>query len=275
MESTKIENHNRILSIINRLPPMPENIIRLRQVCADPNASYKDIVPIIEKDPAFCTDILRMANSAYFGLSHTVESISEAIRYIGFNSVAEFVAISFSNKVLKSEFAKVKELDDYFKHSKEIATATKFLAKCAGKSAREQEFFTIAGLLHDIGRLVILLVSDKEAHKLLSHNWNHQFDRAEKEEDIFGTNHCEIGQEICSKWEFSDQLQEAVLRHHAPLKGELNQEAAYILLAHFISMRDFPAQSIINLYPIDVLEEIGLSYEKILDAQAMYDGIGD
>lgn len=270
METDKNKYLEEILTIIDKLPPMPDNILKLRKICADPNATFKDIVPILEKDAGFCADILHMANSAYYGVSHQVESISEAVRYIGFESVVDFVAVSFSNNVIKSHFSKIDNIYEYFKHSNEIGLATKCLAKAARKSLKDQEFFTVAGLLHDIGRLIILMVSDKEMIKSIGNGWRYKEDTASKETDLLGINHCSVGKQICEKWKFSDQLQAAVLKHHSPLKGEYSDAAAYILLAHFISMDDFPIEQAYCLYPKEALCRMGLTEKNINQARTMY-----
>lgn len=270
MVKSKEEFLQEILSLIDSFPQLPDNIIKLKQICANQNSSFRDIVPIIEKDAGMCADILHMANSAYFAVSHEVESISEAVRYIGFNAISDFVTIAFSHRIINGEFKNVKNLDKYFKHSEEVAAATKCLARSAEKPAEYIEFFTIAGLLHDIGRLIILLVSDAKMRTFLGNSWDHKSDTDAIEKIIFGINHCEIGRMICEKWNFSQQLQRAVLNHHAPLKGEYSEEAAFILLAHFITMDDFPTEQIAKIYPRELLDQLNLSREKIYMARAMY-----
>lgn len=270
MVKSKEEFLNEILSLIDSFPQLPDNIIKLKRICANPNTNFTDIVPIIEKDAGMCADILHMANSAYFAVSHEVESIKEAVRYIGFDAISDFVTIAFSNRIINGEFKNIKNLDKYFKHSEEVATATKYLAKSANKSPELIEFFTIAGLLHDIGRLIILVVSDTKMRNFLGNTWDHKSDTATIEKIIFGINHCEIGQMICEKWNFSYQLQKAVLNHHAPLKGEYSEEAAFILLAHFFTMKDFPTEEIVRIYSNDLLDRLNLSREKIYMARALY-----
>ena len=270
MNNDKQQYVDEILELVNELPPMPDNIITLRKICADPNSSLKNITPILEKDPGFCADILHMANSAYFGVHHTVESIGEAVRYIGFESIVDFVAISFSHQAIENKFKNLKNLNEYFKHSNEIALAIKCLSKVSKKKASIQEFFTIAGLLHDIGRLVIMMVSDVETLKKMGSNWKHKPDLAQLEADIFGVDHCEVGKQICEKWHFSDDLQIAIQNHHVPLKGEFSECAIFILLSHFISMMDLPIEQVQSLLSEDIMDKIGLNKEMLIKAREMY-----
>ena len=141
---------DKIVSLIDHLPPMPNNIIRLRKAAADPNVNFNQLVPILKEDPGLCADILHIANSAFYGVHHTVDTIDEAVRYFGVEHLIEFVSVSFSEKTVKKFFHHVKNLNDYFDHSRQISTAAYLLAKHAKKSVHEQNQFAIAGLLHDL-----------------------------------------------------------------------------------------------------------------------------
>ena len=261
---------SRILALIESLPPMPENIMEIRRVCANTNASFRDLVPIIERDPGLCADILRMANSAYFGFSHTVESVSEAVRYIGFNGVADFVAVSFSRKAVGDHFSAIRNLEEYFAHSNNVARATRCLSKCAGKGTQDQEFYAIAGLLHDIGRLVILMVNDAQVRSFSDDMSSYNQELIEEECDTFGIDHCLIGKQICEKWSFSSELQDAILRHHSPIKEPFCDTAAYIMLAHFVSIEDFPVKQVVSFYPPEVNERMGLTAGMIRQARELF-----
>ena len=259
-----------VLSAIENLPPMPENIVKMRKVCANPDASFVDLVPIIESDPGFCADILHIANSAYYGLRHTVESVREAVRYMGFNSVVDYLAVSFSKKVVRSEFSSIKNLEEYFVHSNSIALATKCLAKAAGRSAEVQEFYTIAGLLHDVGRLVILMVSDPQIQSYIGDLSESKPELSQEEYNLLGVDHCFIGKQICEKWQFSEELQTAILRHHTPIKEPFCKTAAFIMLAHFIAMEDFPISRVVDFYPPETSEKMGIDADMVNRARSLY-----
>ncbi|MBN2163050.1 MAG: HDOD domain-containing protein [Pontiellaceae bacterium] len=269
-QSDKDRILQKILSLIESLPPIPENIQRMRAVCANPNSSFRDLVPIIEKDPCLCADILHMANSAYFGLTHKVESVREAVRYIGFNSVVDFITVSFSNKAVRAQFSSIRNLEEYFAHSNNVAKATRCLAKAAGKRSEVQEFYTIAGLLHDIGRLVILMVSDAKERLFLDDMSDDSPELTAEEHDLFGVDHCLVGKRICEKWNFSAELQTAILRHHSPIKDPFCDTAAFILLAHFVSMEDFPLAQVTAFYPAGINARLGLSPEMIVEARNLF-----
>ena len=259
-----------MLAIVDRLPPLPDNILRLRRSCGDQNASFDDLAAIIERDPGLAADVLHIANSAYFSVGHQVESIPEAVRYIGFRGVADYVTIAFSKRVVKEFFKDIPDLFDYFKHSDDVSRATTILARCAGRPRIMQDFYTVTGLLHDIGRLVIYLVSDAKILHALRHEQFHKPNLADKEKELLGVNHCFIGMKLCEKWAFSQQLQTAVLKHHSPLSNGYYEDAAFVLLGHFISMSDMSIEQIMLLFPMNVYPLMGLDREKIEQARAMF-----
>lgn len=265
---TQVENNiNKVIDVVNQLPPMPDNIIRLRKLCADPNVRFKDFIPLIEDDPGLCADILHMANSAYFGVGHTVESIGEAVRYFGMDHLVDFISLSFSEKVIRENFSGIKDLNQYFKHSKIISASARILSKIAGKNAINQEFYSVAGLLHDIGRLVIIIVGGDNSSQFVGSDWMFIEDQIKKEEILLGLDHTIVGEKICNKWEFSSILQEAVRRHHVPLDDKFYEQAAFIFMAHFISMNDFPIEIVTEILPEENLSAIGLTKEKIIIAR--------
>lgn len=263
----KEENLDRIIELIDKLPPIPDNIIKLRRACSNPYTNLNQLTPLLEKDPGLCADILHMANSVFYGINHRVETISEAVRYIGFDHLVDFVSLSFSEKVIKKYFSGIQNLNDYFNHSQSISSATYVLAQASGKSREQIEFFKIAGLLHDIGRLIIIVISDEEYTELLGGRWEDVADLAKKEKEILGVDHCYVGLKICQKWHLSDKLQNTIFRHHTPVSDDFCEEAAFIFLAHFVSMVDFPKKLLQTLFPEDIYQRMNLSLETVMDCR--------
>lgn len=262
-------NIDKVVELINKLPPMPDNISRLRKLCADPNVRFKDFTPLIEQDPGLCADILHMANSAYFGINHTVDNISEAVRYLGMGNLVDYISISFSNKVIRQNFSGIKDLNEYFRHSRIISMSTRVLSSVAGKSKVEQEFYSVCGLLHDIGRLILLVVGGEYMSAYVGLDWMYIEDQIEKEENLLGLDHTLVGEKICAKWEFSKMLQEAVKQHHVPLDGQFFEQAAFIFMAHFVSMSDFPLELTYSALPEANILSMGLSFDKLKEAREL------
>lgn len=261
-----------IIKHIERLPPMPQNIVELRKRIADPHVNFASLVPILKNDPALCADLLHIANSAFYGVHHTVETVDEAVRYFGVDHLVDFISVSFSEKVVRGYFKNVKNLNDYFHHSLNVSTAAGILAKVARKDPHEQNVTAVAGLLHDIGRLIILVVTEQSIEEVTGDSYDCIIDIVKNEKAILGIDHCEIGAKICKKWMFPEHLQTAVLRHHTPLEGSLCEAGAFILLAHFVTMENFPISLLIDTYPPDVMKILGLSEHALMEARQIYRG---
>jgi HD-like signal output (HDOD) protein len=92
----------------------------------------------------------------------------------------------------------------------------------------------------------------------------------EQEVNVFGMDHCHVGKTICEKWGFSPALQTAILRHHTPHLDPLCEAGAFIMLGHFLAMRDFPDEQLVAFFPDEINEQLGLSAEIILRAREMF-----
>ncbi len=260
-----------IVGHVEKLPPMPKNIIKLRELFNDENSSLSDAVKIVKNDPSMVANILHLVNSAIFGINHSVDTLEEAIRYIGFEPLINFLATEFSNNVAKSSFQTIPNIDEFFNHSKMVSLAAKLLAKVAGKPKRQQSLVETAGLLHDIGRLIILVVCEKNGVDLLSNNWTKDEESIQEESELLGMDHCNVGQKISHKWQYSIELENIIQRHHNPFEKEYCENAAYIQFGHFLTMDEVDEELLLNLYPEDKLEQMGLSKQKLSRAKQEFE----
>ncbi len=270
-ENEKQALSHRVAELIDQLPPLPDTIVELRRVSANPNVRFSHIVPILKKDPPLCADLLHLVNSAYFGVNHTVEGVEEALRIFGVEPLINFVTLTFSEKAIRSQFASIQNLNTYFQHSREISKAAGILAKRARKNKQVRDFLSTAGLLHDIGRLVIMLAQNKSTFELAGSSLDKLKDVIVDEQDIIGMNHCVVGSSICKKWSLSPLLQETIQFHHTPFVGGLHMEAGLIFLAHFITFEEVSDVMLVtNTMPQKRIQELDLSPQILIDARQEY-----
>ncbi|MBN1674292.1 MAG: HDOD domain-containing protein [Kiritimatiellae bacterium] len=265
----------RVVEGIERLPPLPSNVVELRKAAADSNVSFSRLVPLLSKDPGLSADLLRFANSARYGVTHKVETLEEAVLYFGMNNLIEFVAASFTEGIIRKAFGALKNIDRYFEHSRDISKASRILAGLAGLNSHDQEAYSLAGLLHDIGKLVLALAANQEALPLIGAAGAAMHKAIEKEKDLWGLDHCEVGGRICRKWNFPRLFREAALRHHAPRhNGSLSREGAIVFLAHMITIEGLSAAAAVAALHEDALANLRLSPEKLGQAKDAYWGKG-
>jgi putative nucleotidyltransferase with HDIG domain len=271
------ENGNNIseqlVAKIESLPPMPANVLKLRRASADPNMNFDMMAPILKEDPSMCADLLKVANSALFGVAHNVDTVEEAIRYFGMRSLVEFVSAACSQKIVKKSFASIKNLSEYLDHSKQISIASVYITKALKLSTHEREVYTVTGLLHDIGRLVIFLISDQQEYfdDMLGISTNEINALIDGEKQLYGLDHAELGTMICTKWQFPDIIVQGVARHHKPLIGtDVSLNGMIIFLSEIISIKGLSDHILETAVPGDVLDHIGMTPNMLLNARDDY-----
>jgi HD-like signal output (HDOD) protein len=261
----------KVAQLINVLPPMPDNIGRLMAADVDSSSGYKQVVDLIAGDPGLCTDLLHLAADFDHGSGKSVETIDDAARLIGVKPLVQLVGVWYANKAIREQFAGLKYIDDYFRHSRDISLSCRILAEIQNMPLHQRQMYAVAGLIHDIGRLIIMFAADKTAVRLMGTSWGEMKSVLGDEKQAWGMNHCDVGMELCKKWNFSPVLRQAVLRHHTPLvDGDLCHEAGLIFVAHFVSVSDLTGDILSTMLDEKLLASLNLDLENIADAQLTY-----
>ncbi len=207
-------NLDALYNQINNLPSLPAIVNDVLRITADPESSAADLMRAILPDPPMCAAILKIANSAFFGIPREVTSLEKAVMVLGFNEVKNIVlgkAVFNSFKALNSH--NKKDIDALWEHNFNCGLAAKILAERSGQPASDM---FIAGLIHDIGKLAMFITFPAlYAHMLKrpSEEWGAFL---EMEEELFLIGHDEVGKRILDKWLFPYELTMAVGFHHHP-----------------------------------------------------------
>lgn len=267
----------KVSRLVDRLPPMPETVDRLIRAGGSDREKEDELLRVIENDPGLCSDLLRFANMSPGAAGGGIETVGDAVRSVGMKPLVQFVGVSFAKKAIREEFSSLENLQEYFDHSQGISASCAILAEACGLPRHQREMYGVAGLIHDIGRLVILLAADRTGAHLLGTSWDEMISIVGNENKILGMNHCDVGMQICRKWHFSPVLQEGVMRHHTPLikRRDFSFPGALIFIAHFVSMSDFTGEILQKLLPPGVLERMNLSPSDFNEAQRTYGRRGD
>lgn len=225
----------KILNSIKDLPPMPKVMLKARKVMDDPKSSFKEIAEIIETDQAIAARILKVANSAYYGLSGMVNSIHQASVVLGYQTLEQVITMVSSSSLLG------KQLKGYginagvlWKHSLAVAVGSRLIAKRRAPSL-EGDAFSV-GLIHDAGKLALdhyLLQKKSEIKKFLTEQ-EPSFLQAERH--VLGFDHTEIAYDLCQKWKLPTNHVDAMRHHHTPDQSENNA------LAHIVHMANYMAK---------------------------------
>jgi len=219
---------------IQALPPLPDTVAKVMAVVDDPESSANDLMKAILPDQPMCLAILRLANSAYYGRQAKVNSIEKAITVLGFSEVQNIVLGKAALSAFKPVIGKYQHaLRSFWDHAFTCGLAAKNIAEQLNQQPGP---FFMAGLLHDLGKLALLLTcGDRyQPEQWLQHLST--VDRLNREKDNFKLDHATIGGIILKKWEFPASLVIALQHHHAPQHAPALKEVAYIVqLADFLS----------------------------------------
>ncbi|MEF2145207.1 MAG: HDOD domain-containing protein [Desulfovibrionaceae bacterium] len=222
------------------LPFSPGLMHRLfAQTGFDSLASLQDVAETISKDQGLTTKILAVANSAYYGLQARVSTVQRAAAVLGLSEVRTIV-VAFGVRALTQKFPVPKDFNllQYWKHQLCVGTVAKELARRAGNKEISNLF--TAGLLHDLGKLIIALYRPRQWQEIERLRIVKGLSPIKAEEQYWGLDHGIIGALVLKSWDFPPELYEPVNWHHSPLlAGVFSGDAALLGMADVIARRIF------------------------------------
>jgi len=216
-----------------KLISLPEIYIRVSQILEDPNHNAKQLGDIISHDPALTARILRIVNSAYYSLAAKIELVSRAVSVVGEDDLRNLVLATSAVDTFKRIPNQLIDIDLFWRHSVHTGIVSRLFSKHCNILHGERLF--VAGMLHDIGKLVLYFKEPELSQEVLiaAANSDGQLFRAEK--DIFGFTHADVGAALIDAWKLSDTLKEVVAFHHTPLKAKnFRMEASIVHIANCI-----------------------------------------
>ncbi len=258
------ELKTKIFKHLKNLPPIPHIILKAREAMTDPKKGFKELSQAIESDQAIATLVLKLANSAYYGMAGKVGSIRRASVVLGFKTISELIMVAGANSMLN------KHLEGYdldpgfmFEHSLAVAFASRAIAKMKNPDVESDAF--AAGLIHDVGKLVLdtHIVERKDlVESILQANKN-DFLRAEKQ--VLGFDHAQMAAWICERWNFPKNLTLAIRYHHQPERASVGKFAHILHLADDLAHWNCQAHEEDETIQVDCrsTKALGLKYAQI------------
>ncbi|MFH1488952.1 MAG: HDOD domain-containing protein [Pseudomonadota bacterium] len=204
------------LDEIETLPTLPPVALKVNAQLQDLDISIKKLSETIEKDQAMASKILKLVNSAFFGLSTRIGNIQHAIVLLGFNTVRNAVVtvstINTFNTFSKNENIHGFDVKTFWKHSITVAATSRHLALLSRLHPPEDAF--MGGLLHDIGKFVLFCYFRDEFLKVWEQIRDQGCSFYEAERKVLGISHDRIGGRLAKKWKLPDDIVNAILYHH-------------------------------------------------------------
>ncbi|MDY6967432.1 MAG: HDOD domain-containing protein [Spirochaetota bacterium] len=265
----------KVKSSIEKMPSLSPVVHKITEVANDRSSSAQDLTDVIQLDPVLTAKVIRMVNSAYFGLLQQVKSLKQAVVMLGINTIKN-VALSSSflgqvNLKGKTDLSG----DDFWQHSLGVAVASKLIATKLGVDPRFVEEYFIAGLIHDIGKVLINNFFPDEMNEILEASSKKNESITNIEKRVIKLTHEEIGIAIGKKWKFENALLFAVGKHHQPaLKGSAAIFSIVVSVADtFVNLKKIGFSGNYRIDPIseEVWETINLNEEDVFNALSPID----
>lgn len=192
----------------------PVVYVRLMEVIDDPRKGAHDVADVISLDAALTVRLLRLVNSAAFAHRRQIDSVSQAVGVLGTTGLRDLALATSVTTFFKDVPPELIHADDFWRHSLATGVAAKVIAGL--RNERNADRFFVAGLLHDIGRLVLYLGAPEEARTILDHALEREISLFEAEHELMGFDHGAIGGALMAHWNMPDALAQSITHHHSP-----------------------------------------------------------
>lgn len=261
---------DRLLSMVERMPPFPESAFRLIRLTADINCPPKELVQAIGSDPVMTMNILKLVNSAYFSLSRHVSSVEHALIYLGMNTIKNLAISVATMDNLPRWMLGPFTSSGFLLHSVLTGRLAQRLAGQLGYDGDSSEAF-VAGLLHDFGKAVFAHAAPQQYASVLKTAAAGDVALHAAEREVFGFDHAEAGAMLADRWQLPEHLVGIIAVHHAEDPGH-DPLTAYVMAANALSKSLAPGSSgnTVATMPDALAEQLGMDLPAL---HACLDGL--
>jgi putative nucleotidyltransferase with HDIG domain len=228
----------KILSKIDRLPGLPGVVSEVLEITSDINFDSRKLVTVVALDPGITTNVLRRANSAFFGLVQKVSTLQQALIRIG---VTNLVDIAISSGVVTLLEADLRGYQaprgQLWRHSLAAALIARNLAQTL-KFPQATELYT-AALLHDVGKIILSAFVAEEMADIEDLMARERWPMIDAERKVLGVDHAQLGGLAAKRWNLGERIQSAIQYHHRPEAARNNRD-----FANLVSLANYLANSL-------------------------------
>jgi HD-like signal output (HDOD) protein len=254
-----------LISQTTELVSLPDIYVRIKSVIYDPDSTMSDVAAVLSHDPAICARMLKVANSAFFGVPSKVETVKAAIRLLGTQQVHDLVLAATITKTFPDIPDNLISMEDFWVNSVRCGLLAKLLAERC--NPRDGERFFLASLLHDMGHLIMYQTVPEECREALITARQDKRPLYLVERDIVGCDYGQVGAQLMESWNFPDNWVQAVRYQNEPADAQdFSFEASIMHLS--VRMKDMESDNetaVRDLAAIDAIawEVTGLSEDVI------------
>lgn len=209
------DNPEDLLKGLVQVSSLPVIYSKINEAVSDPRSSMKDISTIISDDPGLTSRLLQMVNSAFYSFPSKIETVSRALFIVGTQQVRDLALATSVMSLFKGIPEDLVNMESFWKHSVACGIAAKILATYRRCEMNVERFFA-AGIIHDIGRLIIYKKIPEKAREMLLRSKAEGKLLTAVEKESMGYDHSDLGRVLVNYWNLPPSLEEVVAYHHSP-----------------------------------------------------------
>lgn len=268
-------NPQTIVTNVGSIFSLPDVVFRINELINSGDATNEELGQAVLHDPALTAKILKFANSAYFGFSGQIGSVSRAISLIGHKELQNLVIATSVTSTFKGISSDLVDMETFWYHSVACGVVARLLAV----NEKSRERFFIAGLLHGVGKLIFFSQYPEESAKILSYKDQGENAIINAERQIFGFTYTELSAELLKQWRLPPSIWRMVESQFDPEKKEELKDDACILsvsvnIANYIqpcANRTINYEEIKSICDLEDLNHLGLTPEVVESAMVVAD----
>ncbi|WP_455221270.1 HDOD domain-containing protein [Kaarinaea lacus] len=213
---------------------LPDVCVRVKEMVDDPESSAADIGKVVSKDAALTARLLRIVNSAFYQFPSRIETVSRAITIVGNRELKDLVFAATVAGIFEKVSSDLIDIETFWRHAVYCGIVSRIIAQKSRVLHSERLF--VAGLMHDIGRMVIAFKLPNKCRDVLRYRKENNVELHVAENSVLGFDHAQVGAELMKAWSLPQSHQLAALHHHSPEKAnEFVLEASIVYLANIIT----------------------------------------
>jgi len=221
-----------VAAAVAELPPMPASISEVIAACDDHDMTVGQLSQVVLRDQSLTANILKLANSSFYGHSRRVTTVTEAVVMLGFSAIKSLAISSHTARLLSGGLPGYGlQQGELWRHSISVAFTARRLAVEVKLAPVEEAF--VAGLLHDIGKTILSSYMEHAFDEVTRIAQDRRMPFHEVEAELLGFDHAELGAQVAVAWSFPPELEEAIRFHHSPAGATLKPA-----LAHCVHLAD-------------------------------------
>lgn len=250
---------NAVLAKLHQLPAIPIVVQEIINSFNDPDLDAKALGHKIAQDQGLTAKVLRVVNSAFYGLPKKIGSMQDAVVVMGFNNIRSLVLSAAFVKAFPVSGESRFDHQAHWKRSFKVAAYAKALAKCL---KHDQDMAFIAGMFHDIGQLMLDTCMQEQFASVLEQHEQSGGDLLDIERSILGVDHALVGAEVAKHWNFPQEIEHAIRYWRIPDKDPFEPVTGIVHIAVLIES-GLTDDALINQLPQSLRDRFEISWAKI------------